>query len=174
MRDVFRGWKRKSAVVTLIMACVLLAGWLRSNFRTDSLTIQLPGRARIAIGSSDGAMLFSVSREPIGGLKFPIMESGWFEFRSSRLQPAAFRLIVDPWVDIFDQDSEVITDFRMLGFQVNSLTYDIVTPLTIRITGWVVDFIPCILLLTLVSVVLLVSKQPPIDAPRTLGRGDQS
>src|SRR5580698_5128736 len=35
MREFFRGWKRKVGVVTLLMACVLTVGWMRSWTITD-------------------------------------------------------------------------------------------------------------------------------------------
>lgn len=33
----FRGWKRKAGVVTLVMACVCAAGWVRSLNFSDAL-----------------------------------------------------------------------------------------------------------------------------------------
>lgn len=35
MREFFGGWKRKLGVVTLLMACVSAAGWLRSTTKID-------------------------------------------------------------------------------------------------------------------------------------------
>ena len=37
MREFFRGWRRKIGVVTLGLACVSMAGWMRSGFREDRL-----------------------------------------------------------------------------------------------------------------------------------------
>ena len=31
MREFFKPWRRKIGVVTLVMACVLMAGWVRSE-----------------------------------------------------------------------------------------------------------------------------------------------
>ena len=39
MREFFRGWRRKFGVVTLVMACVLTAGWLRSGENFDFVSI---------------------------------------------------------------------------------------------------------------------------------------
>ena len=30
MRDFFKGWRRKVGCITLVMACLLISGWLRS------------------------------------------------------------------------------------------------------------------------------------------------
>lgn len=47
MGEYFRRWKRKAGCVTLVVACVFMAGWVRSIGYIDSLGIryqqQLPG-----------------------------------------------------------------------------------------------------------------------------------
>ena len=42
MGEFFRGWRRKVGVVTLLMACVLMAGWIRSltHFEGVSLPVE--------------------------------------------------------------------------------------------------------------------------------------
>jgi hypothetical protein len=35
MREFFRGWRRKAGCITLAIACVLLAGWMRSLIVID-------------------------------------------------------------------------------------------------------------------------------------------
>jgi hypothetical protein len=35
MREFFKGWKRKLGCVTLVMACVLMTGWIRSQTNND-------------------------------------------------------------------------------------------------------------------------------------------
>jgi hypothetical protein len=42
MREFFRGWRRKIGVMTLVVACVFMAGWVRScttedDFESDSI-----------------------------------------------------------------------------------------------------------------------------------------
>ena len=40
MNEVFRGWKRKVGVVTLVLACVFMGLWLRSFTTTnDQITL---------------------------------------------------------------------------------------------------------------------------------------
>ena len=39
MREVFKGWRRKVGVVTLVMALILMAAWLRSFAIRDTLRI---------------------------------------------------------------------------------------------------------------------------------------
>jgi hypothetical protein len=39
MREFFRGWKRKTGAVTLVMACLFMASWVRSLSMIDWLTM---------------------------------------------------------------------------------------------------------------------------------------
>ncbi|WP_029247179.1 hypothetical protein [Schlesneria paludicola] len=53
MREFFRGWKRKFGVVTLLMACAVMAGWVRSLSVIDEVAIYTTGREH-AFGSAFG------------------------------------------------------------------------------------------------------------------------
>lgn len=39
MREFFRGWKRKAGLVTLVLACVFAAGWVRSLDKMDDVDL---------------------------------------------------------------------------------------------------------------------------------------
>jgi len=39
MREFFHGWRRKAGCVALVMACLFMAGWVRSLSRIDLLTL---------------------------------------------------------------------------------------------------------------------------------------
>ena len=39
MSELIRGWRRKIGVVTLLIACVFMAGWVRNYFIRDSVNI---------------------------------------------------------------------------------------------------------------------------------------
>jgi hypothetical protein len=57
MGEFFRGWKRKVGVVTLVMACVFMVGWVRSQFKFDNLEIPC-GTARYGVSSAFGGLDF--------------------------------------------------------------------------------------------------------------------
>lgn len=40
MREFLQGWRRKLGAVTLVLACVLLVGWVRSYSYVDDITIR--------------------------------------------------------------------------------------------------------------------------------------
>ncbi len=40
MREFFRGWRRKTGCLTLMMACVFMAGWMRSLNHEDAVKLE--------------------------------------------------------------------------------------------------------------------------------------
>jgi len=59
MRGVFHGWRRKTGVVTLVLACLCMGGWMRSTWVvnellcvTDSQTLHAVYTCPIGIGWS--------------------------------------------------------------------------------------------------------------------------
>ena len=55
MGDFFKPWRRKIGVVTLVMACVMMGGWVRSFGRMELIHI-CPGRSLFIIGSRNGSL----------------------------------------------------------------------------------------------------------------------
>jgi hypothetical protein len=53
MYTFFHGWRRKAGVVSLVMACVLMVGWGRSQIRYDVIGFQVGDRQQI-IQITDG------------------------------------------------------------------------------------------------------------------------
>jgi len=60
MGGFFHGRRRKIGVVTLMMACVLMGGWVRSQFITDNFGGPTQGRFEVGINSIDNSIDFAV------------------------------------------------------------------------------------------------------------------
>jgi len=58
MRDFFKLRRRKYGLVTLVMACVLMVGWIRSHFRFEFIDIPV-GNSAIGVTSMHGGLDFS-------------------------------------------------------------------------------------------------------------------
>src|SRR5689334_20227541 len=58
MLTFFHGWRRKMGAAALVMACVLMAGWLRSQIAIDVFAIT----DDVAIGSADSSLMIQISR----------------------------------------------------------------------------------------------------------------
>ena len=41
MGDFFKGWRRKTGIVALVMACVFMTGWVRTYSVTDDIHVPL-------------------------------------------------------------------------------------------------------------------------------------
>ena len=48
MGDFFHGWRRKVGLLTLVMACVFTAGWIRADGICDEIHIIHDGDAGVA------------------------------------------------------------------------------------------------------------------------------
>ncbi|HEY4261229.1 MAG TPA: hypothetical protein VGM98_13775 [Schlesneria sp.] len=85
MRTFFYGWRRKMGVFTLMMACVLTGGWVRSLNSTDTVTIRSGAFTYECLASIDGRLGWLRSTEeredsndPELGLTFPKWKSTSF------------------------------------------------------------------------------------------------
>ena len=58
MGNVFYGWPRKVGVVTLMMACVLMAGWVRSPSLQDILRFPTGTHSSIQVTSACSLVMF--------------------------------------------------------------------------------------------------------------------
>jgi hypothetical protein len=64
MPTYFHGWRRKIGVLTLVMACVLIAGWIRS-FLQEDVWVMIKGDATVGIIiSNDGSLCWSQADDP--------------------------------------------------------------------------------------------------------------
>ena len=66
MRVFFKSWRRKIGVLTLVMACVFAAGWVRSFGNYDSLGLNCRPW-RYAISSGWGELHFVLAPHDKGG-----------------------------------------------------------------------------------------------------------
>jgi hypothetical protein len=66
MREFFQGWRRKVGVITLLSACVLTVGWMRSE--TTYVFFSLNGNRDVfSVSSLGGIVNFMRRTRPAGG-----------------------------------------------------------------------------------------------------------
>ena len=58
MGNYFIPWRRKIGCVTLVLACLFLAGWVRSSFFIDGLVIPLGMKSSASLVSSDSSLIW--------------------------------------------------------------------------------------------------------------------
>ena len=90
MHTFFHGWRRKAGVVTLVMACALMGGWIRSYASVDSIFVNT-GNGQRRLQSEGGYLIWSSGGfEPAGSS---------FGFESRLFTPIEFIEPNELWVD---------------------------------------------------------------------------
>jgi hypothetical protein len=83
MGEVFKGWRRKTGCVTLLIACVLMIGWIRSSGRFDWACIN-GSHSRYGLASLEGRLLVHRSDVP-SFYPTPLSDSSFVSWDSTDL-----------------------------------------------------------------------------------------
>lgn len=156
MRGLFRGWKRKVGVVTLLMAVLLIVGWIRSYLVCDTVNIQT-GPFTVQFISSVDALLMWMG---IDGRKSWVVPKVHF------------------WetTDSYDLDQNGLNhESRRLDWH-NSAVYNFSEqwytgaeepPIEVEMAFWIFPYWSIVLPLTLLSAYLLLGKPRRATAMKT-------
>ena len=139
MGTYFHGWRRKLGVVTLGLACVFAAGWVRSHTTADSISLRTGDKTE-EILHSDFSRLSWIRYV----WKSPFQHVVTFHKSESASQP-----------DEFEQQG-VIRQWRCWGFQ-----YGRDTTGSVLIEIWIMPYYSIAVPLTLLSTFLLLTKRRP-------------
>lgn len=156
MRDFFCGWRRKIGVVTLVLACVFMAEWVRSQTIEDE----------IIFGSGEGKSFHSLTSSRYGikwqkdasdGVRHWL--TGW---RCNSIESTGphepTRGYVDPQV----------IDWRWELYGIDLGRFHDQTHSTSRVSWWLVPYWSIVIPLTLLSASLLLSKPRPAKKSQLL------
>jgi hypothetical protein len=143
MRDFFKGWRRKVGCVTLMMACVFMAGWMRSTSVVDEFSFLDRTKYDVYCDSSRGCIGWVF----INDKRRPSNTSLWNKLRSM-----IWMTNPNP-IDVFNGAE---WQFRRAGFGSGKYFYDVNTPFdgtVITVPYWSI-----VVPLALVSANLLLSE----------------
>lgn len=132
MQDFFRGWRRKTGGVMLLLACVLLAGWMRRLSATDGILVNGGPVGLIVLGSGDSSIVLVIRK---------------FDAAVSTLQLAS-----DPYESLDSEAIPFIWHCKYAGFRHGIGKNDD------GVRVWVVPYWPVVLGFTLLAGRLLLSK----------------
>ena len=146
MREFFRGWKRKLGVVTLVLACVFAAGWVRSLSVCDQFSMPLRKHHHVYFASLNQTLFWSQDESPA-----PYPTLGAYA-----LPKAAW----DDWAHAGEWD-EVEWTWRRFGFAIGERTIQygpspLKKVLAVAFPYWSIVIPP-----TFLSAWLLLSKPRP-------------
>jgi hypothetical protein len=92
MSEFFKGWRRKTGCVALVMACVLMGMWVRSRYLVDELSALMPLDVNnYTLMSYSDCIHMTVWKQ--AGLT-PV--EGW-RWKSERLDAPRSVTIIDSW-----------------------------------------------------------------------------
>ena len=76
MREFFKLWRRKIGVVTLVMACVFMGGWVRSRTIDEGVSFRTGKFMDMFLGSCPYGIIVATGK--YSDSSFPSMNVGWF------------------------------------------------------------------------------------------------
>ena len=144
----FKPWRRKFGVLTLGMACVFMAGWVRSRSGWDALEFF---RGSFAIQSDDGNLLLArIVLNPSGReLKWSAIPGHYWRGPDPN----------NPWQPIPFGQNKIDWSFQWNGFEIGDvLTTPVTGPSQTWMQFWQVPYWSIVIPLTLLSTWLLLSK----------------
>ena len=155
MKELFRGWRRKFGMVTLVIACVLTAGWIRSVQSCDYLEIHCGPACSVLVASKRCGIECQFYWKPSPGLSFEVLWGARIR-RSIPVETPRLEPNDDERLVCFNPNEIVYTD-RLIQL-IESVRYQ--NQFAIRIPYW-----SAVLPLILLSAYLLLCKPRPRKPP---------
>ena len=149
MGEFFRGWRRKVGVVTLLIACLFAAGWVRSQHIVDCIFVGHPGRVHHLSSDAFGIWsAYTCYRQTHQGVTTRLLPE--FSYRSFKepLRP------ISPDFE-FSTDHYTVRTFCGFYFAVATQNDDSIIE---EESTWIIPYWSIVIPLTLLSAFLLLSK----------------
>ena len=155
MSEFFRGWRRKFGVLTLLLACVLMGGWLRSLRTVNNVSFTIGDHSLIQLISRDAALAVRRTKSKLAVKELSVDRVLLMEFQAPQGNSTGHLAInVDPPTRAAE-GAPFRWIIRRYGFEIGSCA-DKLFPLQIcvvRVPYWSV-----VIPLTLLSAFLLLFK----------------
>lgn len=151
MLTFFHGWRRMLGAATLVLACVLMAGWVRSGLLEDRLYLNLTGKSINRFISSPSGLAWEMM-----GYPFQILRPETIDQPGPRWNSRAINRF-GPFYAV-----DVIRDWKWFGFRYRAGRTNAgdFPSLLVIIPYWSI-----VLPLTLLSCSLILSKPRPRKPP---------
>jgi hypothetical protein len=136
MKEFFRGWRRKVGVVTLVMACLLMCGWVRSRGQVDLVIFSFPNLNLTFLSCHHGVRLLPQRSLMISYGGSSPNYSVRLTFQNERIENTpgiSWHSYMSDRLDIQDENNEVSTQNGFYSYGIVSI------PLTI-IATWLLVF----------------------------------
>jgi len=157
MWEFFRGWRRKAGILTLVMACLFMAGWIRSIETQDQFVLCYDPPDYFRFISYHGSLIWKRHYDMSSVQRvFPRFEQRSWSYATNKTA---------------DIDSPYAIDFQGMITQSKSESYGFVFTSVIipdhKISLWAAPYWSIVLPLTLLSAFLLLTKPLPSTQKKT-------
>ena len=147
MNTFFHGWRRKAGVITLVMACVLCCGWMRSRSKLDTVSIPILNRFH----------LLASARGELGWLSVDGLGDEVWQWKSEETTEVP----VPPWCA--EMTLTDVMERLQLGLEVDGIMRGEKNGRKPRL--WRISYLPVVLALTLLSASLILWKPRKKPSP---------
>jgi len=153
MRDFFKGWRRKTGIVTLVIALVFTCGWLSRSDEYEFTSGNGNGPSHFSFAFSKNVMVWMRYRAEMQWI------NGW------QTHPVGHIGSVDPLSRI---GVPVVIEWRWrgLGFDIGELNDGERPP--VRVAWCVIPYWSIVIPLTLLSAYLLLVKPRPVKSMKAV------
>ncbi len=150
MSEFFRGWRRKSGVVTLMMACLFAAGWVRSQHIVDCICVgRNPGRFHHLCSDTFGIWsAYTCYRQTHQGVTTRLLPEFWCRSFEKPFRPIA------PDFE-FSTDHYTVRTFCGFYFALATQNDDSIIE---EESTWIIPYWSIVIPLTFLSALLLLTK----------------
>ena len=144
MDEFFNPWRRKIGVLTLVMACVFLGGWVRSQGHNDEVNFWTGPHETHSLNSSPTGICWMKRSNLHPNVPMTTGKFGWVAFQSwPRDVCDPFRWSTPQW------------QFAFMGFHFAKATID--PPDRGNLEIWIIPYWSIVIPLTLLSACVLLS-----------------
>ena len=140
MHTFFHGWRRKTGVITLVMACVLWCGWMRSRSKLDTVSIPILNRFHL-LASAHGEL---------GWLSVDWLGDEVWQWKTEENT----EITVPPWCA--EKTMTDVMERLQLGLEVDGIMRGEKSARKPRL--WRISYLSAVLALTLLSAYLILWK----------------
>jgi len=156
MGEIFKGWRRKTGCILLVMGCVFACGWIRSRDHVDGMII-IPNTHSIHyITSGAGGLSWQADQELLKD-GYLLDTPNWISFRTE----TGF----DDFTWNFFQTGTIKTRIEWGGFRFGRIRYDDRDYSLMDLSLWRIPYWSIVIPLTLLSAYLLLTK-PRVTKPK--------
>jgi hypothetical protein len=152
MGDFFKGWRRRIGILTLVLACVVMGSWLRSQKVVDHIIIRCSETGHESLASVDGRLFWISFNPDRNNFKNAKMRMVWPKWEA--------QLSARPGDSLFGNLHTGSSGWQSFGIGSGVVTRRFPLLDNVLIKFWIIPYWTIVIPLTLLSALLLFFQSP--------------